>query len=48
MCGADGRQIDQGNLEGKREKTSEKGGREGDSAKVGGSTNRIWMIWYNH
>lgn len=41
MCGVDGRQVDQGNLEGKRGKTSEKGGKEGDSAKTGGSTNNM-------
>lgn len=27
MCGVDGRQVDQGNLEGKREKTSERWGK---------------------
>ena len=30
MCGVDGRQVDQGSLESKREKTSEKGGKEGE------------------
>ena len=43
-----GRQVDQGNLEGKREKTSEKEKKDGDYAKIGGATDRIWRVRCSH